>query len=309
MKPVTCVLLSLAATFAAQSAPPSHQGHVFDASVPHRVHVSYLLFLPASYAIKRQSQWPLILYLHGGSLRGDDVERLKTLGLPHKLESEPDFPFVVVSPQCPSGEIWTDAEAVDALLERITHDYRIDPDRIYVTGHSMGGRGALYFAYRLPSRFAAVIAVSPLSPINEWARTLAHVPLWLFHGTADTLAPVADTNDLVQSIKAAGGHPRFDSLPGRDHFILDVYERPNIYEWLLQQKRSKHADSSSRNAVNFSSTRPTKLRLQPYDVIRVYDEAGNVIETHEHAGDFKEPRNVACQPAAFSGIFPLSRQK
>jgi predicted peptidase len=226
------------------------------------VHVSYLLFLPASYATKRQSQWPLILYLHGGSLRGDDVERLKTLGLPHKLESEPDFPFVVISPQCPSGEIWTDAEAVDALLERITHDYRIDPDRIYVTGHSMGGRGALYFAYRLPSRFAAVIAVSPLSPITEWAGILAHVPLWLFHGTADKLAPVADTNELVQAIKAAGGHLRFDSLPGRDHFILDVYERPDIYQWLLQQKRSK-ADSSSINAVNLSSARTTKRFPSP----------------------------------------------
>jgi len=74
-----------------------------------------------------ETHWPLILYLHGGSLRGDDVERLRTLGLPHRLESEPDFPFVVVSPQCPAGEIWTDVEAIDALLDRVAHDYRIDP--------------------------------------------------------------------------------------------------------------------------------------------------------------------------------------
>ena len=237
MKPLVCILVFLVATCLARSAPPSQQAHVFDASLSHRVHLAYLLFLPASYATQQQSRWPLILYLHGGSLRGDDVERLKTLGLPHKLEGEPDFPFVVVSPQCPAGEIWTDAEAVDALLQQVTHDYRIAPERVYVTGHSMGGRGALYFAYRLPSRFAAVLALSPLSPITAWAGKLAHGPLWLFHGSADSLAPVADTKELVQAIEGAGGHPRFDTLPERDHFILDVYERRDIYQWLLQQKR------------------------------------------------------------------------
>ena len=116
-------------------------------------------------------------------------------------------------------------------------DYRIDEQRIYVTGHSMGGRGALYFAYRLPSRFAAVLALSPYSPITAWSYKLAQIPLWLFHGAADTLAPIAETKDLVQAIEAAGGHPRFDSLPARDHSILDIYDRRDIYEWLLQQKR------------------------------------------------------------------------
>jgi predicted peptidase len=220
------------------SAPASHQqAHLFDATVSHRVHLSYLLFVPASYATTPKTRWPLILYLHGGSLRGDDVERLRTLGLPHRLESKPDFPFIVVSPQCPAGEIWTDAEAIDALLDRVIHDCRVDPQRIYVTGHSMGGRGALYLAYRLPSRFAAVLSLSPISPITAWSRQLAQIPLWLFHGTADTLAPVAETKQLVQAVEVAGGHPRFNSLEGRDHFILDVYDQPDTYEWLLQQKR------------------------------------------------------------------------
>ena len=237
MKPVACILLFFVATCVARGAPPAQQPHVFDASLPHRVHLSYLLFLPASYPTQPHTQWPLILYLHGGSLRGDDVERLKTLGLPHKLESEPDFPFVVVSPQCPAGEIWTDAEAIDGLLTQVMRDYRIDPNRVYITGHSMGGRGALYFAYRFPARFAAVLALSPVSPITAWADKLAQVPLWLLHGSADSVAPIADPRELVQAVEKAGGHPRFDTLPDRDHFILDVYERREIYEWLLEQKR------------------------------------------------------------------------
>jgi predicted peptidase len=239
MKQLIGALTFLATICVAWSASPPHQqAHVFDATVTHRVHLSYLLFAPASYATKPETHWPLILYLHGGSLRGDDAEQLRTLGLPLKLESQPDFPFVVVSPQCPAGEIWTDAEAIGALLDRVMRDCRIDPQRVYVTGHSMGGRGALYFAYRMPSRFAAVVALSPYSPITAWGDKLAQIPLWLFHGTADTFAPIAETKELVQAIEAGGGHPRFDSLPARDHSILDVYDRRDIYEWLLQQKRA-----------------------------------------------------------------------
>jgi predicted peptidase len=237
MKLSIIMLFLLAVCVVQVEGAPCQQSHMLDATIPHTVHLPYLLFLPATYAATPDTYWPLILYLHGGSLRGDDVERLRTLGLPHRLESEPDFPFVVVSPQCPAGEIWTDAEAIDALLDRVIHDFRIDPQRIYVTGHSMGGRGALYFASRLPSRFAAVLSLSPVSPITAWGRQLAQIPLWLFHGTADMLAPIAETKELVQAVETAGGHPRFNRLEGRDHFILDVYDQPDIYQWLLQQKR------------------------------------------------------------------------
>src|SRR5438105_12154481 len=99
----------------------------------------------------------------------------------------------------------------------------------------MIGRGALYFAYRFPERVAAVIALSPLSPITAWKNNLAKMPLWIFHGRSDTLAPIADTEELARGIEAMGGHPQVDILPQRDHFILDVYDRSDIYKWLLQQ--------------------------------------------------------------------------
>lgn len=222
----------------AWNAPEARQtAHHFDGTTAHRVHLSYLLFLPRHYEAERESRWPLILYLHGGSLRGDDVELVRKLGLPHMLDDKPDFPCVVVSPQCSAGEIWTDVDAIEALLNHLQEDYRIDPQRVYITGHSMGGRGALYFAYRLPGRFAAVLALSPYSPITAWAGPLAKIPLWFFHGTADATAPIAETKELVQALEAGGGHPRFSRLEGRDHFILDVYDQPDIYQWLLQQKR------------------------------------------------------------------------
>ena len=110
----------------------------------------------------------------------------------------------------------------------------------------MGGHGALYLAYRLPQRFAAVIALSPLSPITAWKENLARVPLWILHGKADTLAPVADTQELVRGIETAGGHPRLDILPERDHFILDIYDRPEIYEWLIKHKREREPTKPSK---------------------------------------------------------------
>jgi predicted peptidase len=241
-----CFLLVSASGASAQSPRVSQQRpQILQGEATHTFRLSYLLFLPAQYETNRAARWPLILYLHGGSLRGTDIESMRKLGLPHKLESEPNFPFVVVSPQCSPGEIWTDVDALTALINRVQANYRIDSDRIYLTGHSMGGRGALYLAYRLPHRFAAVLALSPLSPITAWKENLAKVPLWIFHGKADTHAPVAETEELVREIEAAGGHPRLDILPERDHFILDIYDRPEIYEWLMKQKREGGATEPS----------------------------------------------------------------
>ncbi len=201
------------------------------------VRLSYLLFLPSNYDENGQQHWPLILYLHGGSLRGDDVERLRTLGLPHRLQQDRQFPFVVVAPLCPESEIWTDADALAQLVEHVIRTDRIDEKRVYVTGHSMGGRGALYLAYKYPERFAAVVAMSPLSPITVWAKKLRNVPLWIIHGEKDTAAPVKDSQELVDAIEQSGGHPRFTSLADRDHFILDLYDKNDVFDWMAKQTR------------------------------------------------------------------------
>ena len=225
----------------ADSAPEGQQTHSVRREVPHKVDLQYLLFLPKDYE-KSANQWPLILYLHGGSLRGeDDISQMKTLGLTEKVEADPNFPFIVVSPQCHSGEIWTDVDALGAILDEVARTYRVDPDRVYVTGHSMGGRGALYAAYKMPDRFAAVVSLAPVSPITAWAGKLANIPLWLFHGPNDQFTPLKEVEELVRGTEAAGGHPQLTVLPERDHYILDVYDRPDLYKWIAQQKRKPRA--------------------------------------------------------------------
>jgi predicted peptidase len=220
----------------AESPPAGQQIHSVRREVPHKVDLQYLLFLPKDYE-KSTNQWPLILYLHVGSIRGEDISQMKRLGLTGKVEADPNFPFIVVSPQCHSGEIWSDADALAAILDEVASRYRVDPDRVFVTGHSMGGRGALCAAYKMPDRFAAVVSLAPVSPITAWGGKLASIPLWLFHGSNDQFTPLKEVEELVRGTEAAGGHPQLTVLAERDHYILDVYNRPDLYKWIAQQKR------------------------------------------------------------------------
>lgn len=198
---------------------------------------NYLLYLPEGYG-KENKRWPLILYLHGKSLRGNDLEMLKSYGLAALLEKNLAIPFVVISPQCPDDRYWlTEDETLDRLLDHVASTYAIDQERIYVTGHSMGGRGTWLLAYKYPEKFAAIVPMSDAPLDDAWARQVAKVPAWVFHGTKDDLEPFERTQQFVDTLTKLGAEVKLSALPGRDHYILDTYENQEIYDWLLQHKR------------------------------------------------------------------------
>ena len=233
MKPLFIGVLVL--TLCSFCATADQQVRHLTKTITRDVAWDYLVYTPRSAASKKL---PLLLYLHGGSLRGDDISRLKTMGLPRRLETDADFPFVVVSPQLPAGEIWTDTDALISIVDEVMRSQKIDPTRVYVTGHSMGGRGALYTAFKHPARFAAVLALSPVSPINAWAEGLRGVPVRIVHGDADDIAPIKDSHDLVKQFETTEGcDVTYTVLDKRDHFILDLYDRDDLFEWLLSHSR------------------------------------------------------------------------
>jgi predicted peptidase len=207
---------------------------VFEQRSTRTLAARYLLHVPEG----AKKPLPVIVYLHGGSLRGEDVEKLRTLGVPGRAEQDPRFPFIVIAPLLPAGEIWTNDDTIIALLDHVLRTQPADRNRVYLTGHSMGGRGALYVAYKHPDRFAAVVAMSAVSPIAHWGTKLRGVPLWYFHGVKDAQAPVADADALMDAIKTAGGDVRYTRLDDRDHFILDMYDRDDLYAWLLQHSKA-----------------------------------------------------------------------
>src|SRR5438067_11719457 len=142
------------------------------------VKTDYLLFLPEGYSKDTDKKWPLMLFLHGAGERGSDVNKVKVHGPPKIVEKRKDFPFIVVSPQCPADSWWRAFELL-SLLDEIQKDYRVDPDRVYLTGLSMGGFGTWELASQAPQRFAAIAPICG-GGNPALARRIKDLPIWVF---------------------------------------------------------------------------------------------------------------------------------
>jgi predicted peptidase len=199
-----------------------------------KVEMDYLLALPKGY--DKQDAWPLVLFLHGAGERGDNLELVKKHGPPKLIGDGKEFPFIVVSPQCPK-DVWWEPIELTALLDQVIKTHKVDEDRIYVTGLSMGGFGTWRLAALTPNRFAAI---APICGGGEeyWARRFSHVPTWAFHGAKDKGVPVERSQKMIDAMKEEGGEPKLTVYPEAEHDSwTETYNNPMFYEWLLAQKR------------------------------------------------------------------------
>lgn len=203
------------------------------------VTLQYMIVLPADYSQVDRS-WPMILFFHGATARGQNLDLVKSYGPPLLAEEQADFPFVVLAPQCPDGEYWTTkVDMVAALLDHIIKKYKIDPNRVYLTGTSMGGNGTWYMVARHPEYFAAVapMAASPRIP-DSWNKRFISMPIWAFHGDQDTICPLENDEAMINALRAQGATPRFTILPGKGHYIgKEAYENRDLYDWFLANTR------------------------------------------------------------------------
>jgi predicted peptidase len=200
--------------------------------------VNFLLYLPAAYATDQQKEWPLILYLHGSGEKGNDVQALTAQPLPETLAVQPGFPFIVASPQLgPEHETWAAMiEPLEKLLDELQRTLRVDRQRVYLTGLSLGGAGAWELALHDPGRFAAVVPIAGFyrgDPNDICA--LKDIPTWVFHGAQDTIVPPSASQGMVEALKACGGDPRFTLYPDADHIgsWREAYAQPELYTWML----------------------------------------------------------------------------
>jgi predicted peptidase len=196
----------------------------------------YLLYLPQNYGKLPTRKWPLLVYLHGKSRRGYNLEKLKQYGPPYLISEGWNFTFIIVSPQCPPDRNWNKDDWFPSLYNDLLSKYRIDPSRIYLTGMSMGGSGVWSLAMRHPEYFAAAI---PLC--GGWStrdiKAMKDIPVWAFHGALDDIVSPQETEKLVEALRAVGGQVKYSKLAGQGHSIHKVYERIDIYEWLLRHKK------------------------------------------------------------------------
>lgn len=219
-----------------------HYEQSFEKTVKKELSCRYLLFLPEGYGEGRKL-WPMILFLHGAGERGNDLEAVKAHGPPKIVEQRRDFPFVVVSPQCPEDAWWSEQEEVlIGLLDYIMSHYEVDTERVYLTGLSMGGFGTWHLACHYPERFAAIAPIcgggEPLA-----ARRLKDMPVWAFHGAKDEVVPLKRSEEMVEAVREGGGDVKLTVYPDAEHDSwTETYDNEELYEWFLRHRRSKGAE-------------------------------------------------------------------
>jgi len=210
---------------------------------PRNVSYRYVSYLPKDYEADGVRKWPLVIYLHGGSDRGTDLKRLYSSGIPDQVYRGREFPFVMLAPQCPEHLRWSTDDWFENFYREATGKYRFDPDRVYLTGPSLGGSGTWYIATRYPDRFAAIAPMSGftshLDYIDENIDRLLDMPVWAFHGKLDTVVPFEETERIVKRLERRNRNLRFSGEPDIGHSIhWQVYPGREIYDWLLRYDRT-----------------------------------------------------------------------
>jgi poly(3-hydroxybutyrate) depolymerase len=215
----------------------------------------YLVYLPEGYHRSR-TDWPLILYLHGAGDVGDEIARVQSGGLARRSELGPRLPFVIVAPQSPRPG-W-DVTELNAMLDDVLRRYRVDEDRVYLTGVSMGGYGSWALAAAHAERFAAIAPICGGGDLASVER-LRSVPIWAFHGAEDRVVPPDESRKMAAALERAGGTVRLTLYPGVGHESGTMaYAEPKLYDWFLAHRRQTHRPqrSPARRSPPGSAPRP-----------------------------------------------------
>lgn len=181
---------------------------------------------------------PLVIFLHGRSLCGTDLDKVRRYGTISAIEKGRKIDSFVIAPQNPGGS-W-DPEKIMNVVDYVTYEYNIDMSRIYVLGMSLGGYGAIDFAATYPDRIAAAIGMCGGATVKN-LDGLAGMPLWIVHGTGDSKVPVSKSDIVVEKVKAAQADGvnrlQYDRVPGMDHSKpARMFYHPDTYEWLFKHR-------------------------------------------------------------------------
>lgn len=237
--------------------------HTEAQNIDKKVRYNYLTFLPENYDSLSSELLPVIFYLHGRSVSGTDINRIKRYGLPYFLDKGKKLDFIVVAPQCPWGQNWASENWFDTIYAEISEQHRIDPSRVYLTGMSLGGFGTWELANRYPHIFAAI---APLcgGAKDEWAENLTHLPIWVFHGAKDKLVSVVRSDRMVEALKAHEAPVVYSRLAGKGHDIHRVYNDDNLYEWFKSFTRRPVKEEAGLHEIK----RIQLAEIQPLNLVK-----------------------------------------
>lgn len=206
------------------------------------------------------SKYPLVIFLHGVGERGDDNETQLKWGVKNFASDAimKTYRPIVLAPQCPVDSRWSNyvqdstvlsrkitlkpqasrpmvllMELVDQLIEKLP----VDPNRIYITGLSMGGTGTFDAISRYPDKFAAAVPVCGTADPN-YAEKISNIPIWIFQGALDPLYNPKTSQNLLEDLTSLGAHPGFTQYPETGHFAwLAAYSDSMMMAWMFRQRK------------------------------------------------------------------------
>ncbi|MDI9874245.1 carboxylesterase family protein [Flectobacillus rivi] len=222
----------------------------------------YRILFPENYDASKK--YPIVLVLHGAGERGNDNEKQLTHGSKLFLspENRQKFPAIVIFPQCPTDSYWASVKidrskspldidftyneqpnwplvaAVD-LVKQISKTEKVDKNRIYIMGLSMGGMGTFEAIARNPKLFAAAVPICGGANLT-WAKKYAQtVPVWIFHGDADGVVKVGYSRDMYAALRALEAKEvKYTEYPNVNHNSWDnAFAEPNLLSWLFEHKK------------------------------------------------------------------------
>lgn len=217
--------------------------------------LNYRLLYPDYDTLRK---YPLVIFLHGSGERGNDNESQLKWGVMNFATDQAMImhPAFVIAPQCPKNIGWSNFKKdektneihllptpsqpmalVIQLIHQLYKKFPIDTNRIYITGLSMGGFGTFDAIERYPNLFAAAVPVCGGGDISK-ASSIAHIPIWIFHGAEDSAVDSKLSLNMVEALTKAGAHPGFTQYPEVGHFSwLAAYSDQLMIEWMFRQHK------------------------------------------------------------------------
>ncbi len=197
------------------------------------------IFPFVEYSCENKSEkMPLIIQLHGAGERGngrEELERVDVHGFSKYLK-DVEHDCIVVMPQCPEDSFWAArVESIVKFVEQLIKEYDADSDRVYLTGLSMGGYGTWFTAMARPDLFAAIAPVCGGG--MAWNAEVLNMPVWAFHGSADSIVSVTQSDEMVEKLKELGKDVRYTRIEGEGHGVWERTYDKELIEWLLEKTK------------------------------------------------------------------------
>lgn len=180
---------------------------------------------------------PILVFLHGRSLSGTDLNKVKRYGVLTAILKGRKIPAIVIAPQV-VNTAW-DAAKVMEVIEYVQKMYATDTKRVYVCGMSLGGYGTLEVAGKYPEKIAAGVAICGGGNVKD-ACSIAKVPIWILHGDKDSAVPLQESQDVVTAMKKCENKSEliFTIIAGASHGSVEqLFHEDAIYDWLFLHTR------------------------------------------------------------------------